>query len=280
MKIAVTGARGGVGRELVKLCSAEGHDTVQINRTDQKHDGTPRSEMRTADVASDYNATLKAFTGCDAVVHLAAIPDPVEKDPWKVHNNNVNTAFNGFHAAATLGINKLCYASSVNAIGLAFSNQPLQFDYFPIDEEAPQRPTDPYALAKEEAEYQAQSFVNWFPGMKIGCLRIHEVALLKDVQKKHKEDWDNSAVKQLWGWVHPKAVARACLLTVEKADNLKGCEIFNIVAPITTQKESSESLAKKYFPRAELRADMSKNQAFWSIAKAQNILGWNHHEIE
>lgn len=280
MKIAITGARGGVGRQLVKLCSAEGHETVQINRTEQKHDGTPKSEMRTADVASDYNATLKAFEGCDAVVHLAAIPDPVDKDHWKVHNNNVNAAFNGFHAAATLGINRICFASSVNAIGLAFSNQPLKFDYFPIDELAPQRPTDPYALAKEEAEYQAQSFVNWFPGMKIGCLRIHEVATLKEVQKEHKENWDLAAVKQLFGWVHPNAVARACLLTVKKADNINGCEVFNIVAPTTTQAESSESLAKKYFPGTELRADMSKNQGFWSITKAEKILGWIHHETE
>ncbi|KAH8690159.1 hypothetical protein BGW36DRAFT_307077 [Talaromyces proteolyticus] len=280
MKIAITGARGGVGKEIVKLCSDCGHETVQVNRTDQKHNGTPNSEMRTADVASDYNATVKAFTGCDAVIHLAAIANPVDKDHWKVHNNNVDAAFNGFHAAATLGIKKVCYASSVNAIGLAFSNQPLRFDYFPIDEEAPQRPTDPYALAKDEAEYQAQCFVNWFPGMKIACMRIHEVAGLKNVQKDHQENWNDSAVKQLWGWVHPQAVARACLLAVEKAESLKGCEIFNIVAPTTTQELSSKGLANKYFPQAEIKGDFSKNQAFWSTAKAQRLLGWLHHEME
>lgn len=95
---------------------------------------------------------MKAFEGCDAVIHLGAIPNPVGKDDWKVYSNNVNSAFNGFHAAGKLGIKRLCYASSVNAIGLAYSKQPLHFDYFPIDEDAPQRPTDAYALAKEEAE--------------------------------------------------------------------------------------------------------------------------------
>ncbi|KAJ9481588.1 hypothetical protein VN97_g11883 [Penicillium thymicola] len=107
MKIAITGARGTVGRTLVKVCSDAGHSTVQIDRTPQEYDGTPNSEMRTADVANDYDATLKAFTGCDALIHLAAIPDPVGKEDWKVHNNNVNSAFNGFHAACELDIRRV-----------------------------------------------------------------------------------------------------------------------------------------------------------------------------
>lgn len=149
-----------MGKTLVKVCANAGHHTVQINCTNKEYNGTPNSEMRTADVANDYDTTVKAFKGCDAVIHLAAIPNPVDKDNWKVHNNNVNSAFNGFHAAGKLGIKKVCYTSSVNAIGLLYSNGPLHFDYFPIDEDAPQRPTDPYTLAKEEAEYQARSFVN------------------------------------------------------------------------------------------------------------------------
>jgi nucleoside-diphosphate-sugar epimerase len=79
MKIAITGARGTVGQEVVKLCAKAGHSTVQVNRTDEENDGTPNTEMRTADAASDYDATLEAFKGCDAVIHLAAIPNPVDK---------------------------------------------------------------------------------------------------------------------------------------------------------------------------------------------------------
>lgn len=128
MKIAITGARGTLGRAVVKACSAAGHSTIQVNRTPQNYDGTSNSEMRTADVANDYDATVKAFTGSDAVIHLAAIPDPVDKEDWKVHNNNVTSAFNGFRGAASLGIRRVCYASSVNAIGFTYSNQPLRFD--------------------------------------------------------------------------------------------------------------------------------------------------------
>ncbi|KAK8073613.1 hypothetical protein PG994_004512 [Apiospora phragmitis] len=283
MKIAITGARGTVGREVVKLCAKEGHATIQINRTPQADDGaTPNTEMRIADAASDYDATVAAFAGCDAVIHLAAIPDPQGKPDSHVHNNNVAAAFNGLRAAAAQNIRRFCYASSVNAIGLAYSNQPLRFPYFPIDEEAyPCRPTDAYALAKTEAETAARAFPDWFPGMKVACLRIHEVAPRKDVLQEHDEDWVAAGVKQLWGWVSPVATARACLLAVTKADQYEGCQIFNIVAPDTTQGGTpSADLAKKYYPDAEIRADMGTNRAFWMTEKAEKMLGWVHHEKE
>jgi len=280
MKIAITGARGTVGQGVVKVCAKAGHHTVQVNRTDEDKDDTPNTEMRTADSANSYDDTVKAFKGCDAVIHLAAIPNPVDQDDWKVHSNNVNSAFNGFRAAAEVGIKRFCYASSVNAIGLAYANQPLHFDYFPLDEAAPQNPTDSYALAKQEAEVQAAAFSNWFPGMKISCMRIHEVAPLADVRKEHDEDWENAAVRQLWGWVNPAATARACMLAVEKADQLDGFEIFNVIAPTTTQQTPSRELARKYFPKAAIRGEFADNQAFWTTDKAKRLLGWTHDEKE
>lgn len=280
MKIAITGARGTVGREVVKLCANEGHSTVQINRTEQEHDGTQNTEMRTADAASDYDATVKAFKGCDAVIHLAALPNPVGKPDWQVHSNNVNSAFNGLRAAAELGIKRFCYASSVNAIGLAYSERPLRLPYFPIDEEYPCSPSDSYALAKLEAETACKAFPNWFPGMKVACLRIHEVENKANVLQEHKENWQDAAVKQLWGWVNPVATARACLVSVTSADKYDGCEIFNIIAPDTTLDTPSAELAKTYYPDTKLRGDWNKNRAFWTAEKAERILGWTHHEKE
>lgn len=279
MKIAITGARGTVGRSVVKVCADAGHSTVQINRSEQEYDGTKNSEMRIADAAKSYDDTVKAFRDCDAVIHLAALPNPVGKEDWQVHENNVNACFNGLRAAAEVGIKRFCYASSVNAIGLAYANQPLHFPYFPIDEDYPQNPTDSYALAKMEAEVQAHAFANWYPGMNIACMRIHEVAPLAEVRKEHEEDWDNAGVKQLWGWVSPAATARACLLAVE-TDKLKGCEVFNIIAPNTTQSTPSKELAQKYYPKAEIRAGMEDSKSFFTSHKAKEILGWTHDEKE
>lgn len=57
--------------------------TYQVNRTEQEYDGTKNSEMRTAD-STDYDATVKAFKGADAVIHLAAIPNPGENPDFEV----------------------------------------------------------------------------------------------------------------------------------------------------------------------------------------------------
>jgi len=288
MKIAITGARGTVGREVVKACAQAGHSIVEIDRTDQEPDQEfpNKTEMRTADAANDYDALLAAFKGCDAVIHLAAVPNPVDKPDHFVHQNNICAAFNGMRAAAELGIHRFCYASSVNAIGLVYSNQPLSFKYLPLDEEYTPDPTDAYALAKHEAETAAKAIARWFPDMRISCLRIHQVAPKRDVERDYVDD-HGVAVRQLWGWVNPAAVGRACLLAVENADRIgdKGCEIFNIVAPdtVTAGEDkglSSEELAKKYFPDAEIRGSLKGDTGFWTIDKAQRILGWTHDEKE
>ena len=234
-----------------------------------------------ADVAQDYHGFLDAITGCDALIHLAAIPNPVDKLDATVHNNNVNSAFVGFRAAGELGIKKIAYASSVNAIGLVYSNQERRFDYFPIDEDYEQKPTDSYALAKTEAELQARAFCDWFPGTKIACLRIHEVATRRKVAEEHASDWESVAVRQLFGWVHPEATARACLAAIEKSDNFEGCEVFNIHAPNTAQDLPSKELANKHFPDAKIRGDWGKgNESFWTTDKAERVLGWKHYERE
>lgn len=280
MKIAITGAKGIVGSAVVKHCADQGHETVQIDISEIEDKTTPKSVTKVADTAGDYEGFLNALKGCDALIHLAAIPNPVNKSDAVVHSNNVNSAFNGFHAAGELGIKRVCYASSVNAIGLAYANQPLHFEYFPIDEETTPAPTDAYALAKSESELQAKSFVKWFPGMKIACMRFHEVATREDVNKHHASDWDGAGVKQLWGWVRPEATARACLLALEKSDNYEGMEIFNVHAPTTAQEISSEELAKKHYPNVPIKGDLSGNKGFWTTEKAQRILGWQHHEKE
>lgn len=272
MKIAITGARGIVGSAVVKYCAQQGYETVQIDLTEFEKNDTPKSETRVADTAGDHDSVVRAFEGCDAIIHLAAIPNPVNKKDAVVHANNVNSAFNGFRAAAELGIKRICYASSVNVIGLAYSNQPLRFEYFPIDENYTPAPTDAYALAKSQAELQAQASVKWYPCMKIACMRFHEVATREHVNKHHASDWDGAGVKQLWGWVRPEATARACLAALEKSDNYEGMEIFNVHAPNTAQGTPSEELAKEYHPDVPIKGDLSGNKGFWSTEKIQRIL--------
>lgn len=117
--------------------------------------------------------------------------------------------------------------------------------------------------------------------MKIAGLRIHEVASRQYVRDEHARLWDETAVKQLFGWVHPNATARACLAAIENSDNFNGFEIFNIHAKTTAQDIPSRELAQKYFPGAKIAEDWGKtNEGFWTTEKAERILKWDHYETE
>ena len=87
MKIAVTGCNGAVGRAVVEQALKQGFEVVGIDLGE-----APADELASrhgfqyiqADLC-DYDANLKAFAGCDAVVALAARPNPGDY-VWQTHN--------------------------------------------------------------------------------------------------------------------------------------------------------------------------------------------------
>lgn len=108
----------------------------------------PRRTTRRAGVTyikaeiADYDVMVNSIRGCDALIHMAAIPAPGRHPDHEVHNNNVVTSYNALRASVEVGIERVCQASSVNATGLAYSRWP-RFDYFPLDELHPTYNEDP-----------------------------------------------------------------------------------------------------------------------------------------
>lgn len=56
-------------------------------------------------------------------------------------------SWNVLRACAELGINRVAQASSVNVLTMVFSNE-CRFHYFPIDEDHPCEPDEPYGISK------------------------------------------------------------------------------------------------------------------------------------
>jgi nucleoside-diphosphate-sugar epimerase len=77
MRIAIAGARGEVGQAVVALAQKKGHFTIEINRSKEDKPDTEHTEHRTADLSKSYEDTRKAFEGCDALIHLSSVPNPV-----------------------------------------------------------------------------------------------------------------------------------------------------------------------------------------------------------
>ncbi len=283
MRIAVTGGRGRIGRAVTEGALALGHSVVNIDRVSVDAPLAP-SEVRpplvggdvsylTADVGN-YDELVAAFAGCDALVHMAAIPAPFRHPDHIVHNNNVTGSYNALRAAVEVGIMKICQASSVNAIGLSFSREP-HFDYFPIDEKHPPRNEEPYGLSKWICEAQADSFARRYEGIRIASMRFHLVIADRAGAAKIFGQETVEQAKHLWAYTRYDAAVSACLLSLDAP--FTGHEVFYIAGPDTTLATPTLELARRFFPNVPIRSDLSGNKSFFDSSKAERMLGWKHH---
>jgi nucleoside-diphosphate-sugar epimerase len=271
MKIAVTGASGRIGRAITEMALARGHQVVAIDRVALPAiEGLSGSFVTTTD---DYDALVAAFKGCDALVHMAAIPSPGNLPDHVIHNNNVVGSYNALRAAVENGIMRICQASSVNAIGHSYSRRP-HYDYFPLDEEHPNYSEEPYSLSKWICEQQADAFARRYEDISIASLRFHYVVPDRRIAHDAYAHQTENAGTHLWAWTHLNAAADASLRGIE--GRFKGHEAFFIVSPTTVVDTPSAELSAKYLPEPAWRQPPSGNAAFFSSAKAERILGWNH----
>jgi len=273
MKIALTGGSGRLGRAIAAEALRQGHQVVSIDRK-VPPDSRNQQNLRfiKADT-SDHDRLLRAFEGCDALIHMAAIPGPGNDPDHVVHNNNVVGSYNALSAATELGIFRICMASSVNAIGLAFSRKP-RIDYFPIDENHTNYCEDAYSLSKWICEQQADCFARRHQDIRIASMRFHLTVAERAEGARVFTTENAQGAKQLWAYTRFDAAAQACLLSL-MAD-FDGHEVFYIVAPDTTVDENSRQLAARHFPDVPIRGDLDGRTSFFSSAKAERVLGWKH----
>ncbi|HUF00710.1 MAG TPA: NAD(P)-dependent oxidoreductase [Anaerolineales bacterium] len=274
MKIAVTGSSGSIGKAIVKMALEQGDEVVCIDRVKSAEVGGNARVSQVLAELSEYNALVNVLKGCDGLIHMAAIPAPGRHPDHEVHNNNVVGSYNALRAAAEVGINRVCQASSVNATGMAYSRWP-RFDYFPLDEVHPTYNEDPYSLSKWICEEQGNSFVRRYENMVIASMRFHWVVPNRDIAVQAK-GYSQSPVasKNLWAYTLHSAAAKACLLSLTA--DFTGHEVFYIVAPDTITEIPSLELKEKFFPDVPLRSELSGNQSFFNSSKAERILGWKH----
>ena len=271
MKIAVTGGSGGIGRAITDMGLAQGHQIVSIDRVapTEPREGVTYIQAECA----DYDALVAAFAGCDAMIHMAAIPHPMKDPNHVVHNNNVTGSYNALRAAVENNIMRICQASSVNAIGQAYSREP-RYDYFPIDESHPNYAEDPYSLSKWICEQQGDAFARRYEGISIASMRFHWVLPDRAYAAKHYGGLDWKPNKHLWAYTRRDAAADACLKAVHT--DLKGHEVFYIVAADTANPRPSADLAAEFFPAVPIKGNPQGRWSFMTSAKAERLLGWKH----
>ncbi|OCB91703.1 NAD-binding protein [Sanghuangporus baumii] len=257
MKIAVTGCNGLVGRHVVVHCLNEGHAVVGIDHSDPILDeiAVRRAEEHEAysfvkvDLR-DYDEVVRVLKGCDAIEVTFLLQQ--------------------------LGINRIAQASTCNVVQGVYSKNGPNPKYFPIDEDHPCEPDEPYGLSKLIAEMQAECIVRRWPDVRIASLRLHW-ALPSRLHAVRENPETRRA--DLWGWVHVDAVANAFLLALTAEEGRwKGHEAFFIAAPDLADEHSSAELLERFFPNVPLK-EGKKLEGRASLVcsdKAQRVLGWVH----
>jgi len=105
MKVLVTGHKGYLGSHFVESY----HRDFDIVGYDRKE----------GDELLDYNNLLKKIQGCEQVIHLAAIPKPVEGKTFTEYmDNNVRGTEYVLHAAVESHVKRIVYASSTTIYGI------------------------------------------------------------------------------------------------------------------------------------------------------------------
>lgn len=172
-KILVTGADGFIGSHLTEALVRKGHEVrafVMYNSfnswgwlDDCAADVKGKFEVFAGDVR-DPHGVRTAMTGCDAVLHLAALI----AIPYSYHSpdtyvdTNIKGTLNVVQAARDLGVAKVVHTSTSEVYGTARC--------VPITEEHPLQGQSPYSASKIGADQIALSFFLSF-GTPVAVLR-------------------------------------------------------------------------------------------------------------
>ncbi len=175
---------------------------------------------------TDYAAMRAAFEGQDAVIHLAAIPNPRSAPSDVTFNTNVQGAWAVLQAAEDAGVKRVVVASSDSVFGLSYNPPDWPPKYLPVDEDHPVRPTEFYSLSKQVTEVIAQSYAH---RRKLEVLAIRPVHIVFPPEYPELEARGSDVQNyHFWAYVSPEDVAQGFDLALRSS--YKGYEVFLISA--------------------------------------------------
>ncbi|MGH2558506.1 MAG: NAD-dependent epimerase/dehydratase family protein [Thermomicrobiales bacterium] len=277
MRVLVTGGSGRIGAATVKDLLAHGYSVVNADRRPLDASDLFKNgdyQFREVDL-TDVGHVAGAMAGCEAVIHLGAIPSPGRHPDEVVFGNNVRGTFAVLQTASLLGVKKALIASSLSALGTAWAPEPFPPRYAPVDEAHPLLNHDCYGLSKEVDERTAEMF-HRRTGMQVVVHRFCLVAPMDDVHRHvesvRRAPGDVEHWRVLWAYIDVRDAATACRLGIE-ADGL-GFEVFTITAADTLSDTPTEELLRQYTPSVEIRQPIPGAASAFSIEKARRLLGY------
>lgn len=259
MRVLVTGARGTLGTEVVDHLRGLGHDVRAHDRE--------QGDLRIPAVAAEALARM------DAVVHAAAIPEPISHEPHETFGNNVESTYHVLMLAGAAGISRVVNVSSASAFGFAWSARGASPKRVPVTDDHPYVGDDVYGLSKQVGELVAATAARRF-GMTVVSLRFPFIGagerLARHLAPIHADPGADRA--GLWAWLHTAdaAAAIAAALTAE----LAGVVAMTVAAPDTTAREHTANLLRRYHPDTMIEVEPTGFETVFAVERAYDLLGF------
>jgi nucleoside-diphosphate-sugar epimerase len=272
-RIACTGGSGRLGRYVVERLAKKCEVTVVD--LDPPRASAGRNVRHVRGSILDYEALKAAFAGHDAVVHLAAIPNPRTASAATTFHTNVQGTWTVLQAAEDAGVRRVVVASSDSVFGLSYNPPDWPPQYLPVDEAHPVRPTEFYSLSKELTEGISRSFAN---RKKLEVLVIRPVHIVFPPEypelAARGSDVDNY---HFWAYVAPEDVAQGFELAL--AHRYAGYDLFVISAADGLNSHPTLELAQQRWGTLPpvRRPDYYKANpcaSILDITKAREVLGY------
>ncbi|MET0414585.1 MAG: NAD(P)-dependent oxidoreductase [Actinoplanes sp.] len=244
-RVLVTGAAGLIGTAVLDLLADRGVATTALVL-----EATPglRTDRVVTGDATDPAAVERALRDADAVIHLAAIPNPMSDPGEVVFGRNTLATFTVLDRAGQAGISNCAIASSYAICGLPFARTPLRVPYLPMDVRLPLQITDPYALSKQVDEATAEMITRRY-GTTVVALRLPFVGdadgRLAETAAVFARDPGRGA-HDVWSYLDVRDAARA--LVAALTPSTKGCHVVYVAAPETLAPQPTDELLDKFHP--------------------------------
>jgi nucleoside-diphosphate-sugar epimerase len=268
-RVVVTGGSGRLGRVVVDMLVSQGESVLSVDIT--KRDDCPCDSVL-ADITQAGEA-YDVLRGCEAVVHLAAVPGPRMRTQSATFDINVSSTYNIAEAAVAHGLSRIVFGSTVFTLGWHAEADHYWPDYVPVDEAHRLTPLEGYGLSKVIGEEICAT----------ACRRANLTAISLRIMNVIQTDgypalpWatpcpDDGVRFVMWPYVDVRDAARACCLAL-RAD-VQGHEAMYIAAADIRFDAPTETLLRQLAPQVEIRRPLSDRESVISIKKARTLIGY------
>lgn len=284
MRIFFTGGSGKAGKHVATFLAELGHQVTNADLVPLRHPGVADLKVDLTDAGETYSALaglarfdeldLPAKPAYDAVVHFAAVPAILLTSEAKTYATNVLSTYNVLEAATRLGVRKVIFASSETTYGVCFAQGERRPLYVPVDEEHPTVPEDSYAMSKVANEVTARSF-QARTGFDIYGLRINNVIEPHEYAEMFPPFLQDPALRRrnIFAYIDTRDLGQMVERCLE-TDGL-GYEVFNVANADMSVAATTDEVRERFYDGVELRRPMGRNETFYSIDKARDLLGYS-----